>query len=661
MIQMKLSILRHGSSTRRTVGGIIGLVMAILTVLTSVLAPLPAVTSLLAALMAAWFVGWVLGPSGVGGGDQSLRPEYFALEPVPLRKVTLGLLASSFVGVTVPVTAVAFLSLLTLAIRFGVLAALVAVIAVPVQVVFFVLASRVVTALSGAALRTRVGVEVTAIQNAALLAAGFSIYMLYQAVSQYTDVFDLLWNKGVPYDTVLLALPSGWGVYAVTAAGQGDVLHSLGALTALVLASAGLMAGWTALIRKRVTSPTTTPARHGRGLTGLLQRFLPSGPVGAVIGRELRTWGQDPRRALELRTALWTGVLICALGLLVGLTFMIPLAGLITIALAALMSLNVYALDGTALWQTILTPNAERHDVRGRQIAWLMVFVPIAVLVSVGGVLLTGQDWAWPWVLAILPALIGGGVGFSILFSVAWPAPGPEPHRHGGNPLDSGDVVGQFNVMFPLMLLTAAPPAAVTAVGFFLYQPGLMWSGVAVGVLEGLLLGWGLGRISYRRLEKRGPELLNTLRWGWNASAGATVEREDEDGGESEEDQEWALFSRVGQNLDTMSSGTGVLMTVLGLTFWLPLYQGAMSLVALAVGVTGRSWHLPLYLPEPWQLPAALGMLLLGVLMVAAVIRILFRVPEGGAAQGDGGRSEGGEAVGPADRSASDDRADTSA
>ncbi|MEU3020018.1 hypothetical protein ABZ635_21775 [Nocardiopsis sp. NPDC007018] len=653
MIQMKLSILRHGSGTRRTVGGVIGLVMAILTVLVSVLAPLPAVTGLLSALMAVWFVGWVMGPAGVGGGDQSLRPEYFALEPVPLRKVTLGLLASSFVGVTVPVTLVASLSLFTLAIRFGVLAALVALVAIPVQVVFFVLASRVVTALSGAALRTRIGVEVTAIQNAAVLAAGFSIYMLYQAVSQYTDVFDLLWNQGVPapYDTVLLAVPSGWGVFAVSAAGRGDALASLGALAALVVVSAGLLAVWTALIRKRVTSPTTTPARHGRGLTGLVQRFLPSGPVAAVVGRELRTWGQDPRRALELRTALWTGVLICALGLLVGLTFMIPLAGLITMALAALMSLNMYALDGTALWQTILTPNAERHDVRGRQIAWLLVFVPIAALVSVGGVLFTGQDWAWPWVLAIMPALIGGGAGFSVLFAVAWPAPGPEPHRHGGNPLDSGDVVGQFNVMFPVMLLTAAPPAAITAVGFFLEQPGLMWSGVAVGVLEGVLLGWGLGRVAYRRLEARGPELLNTLRWGWDASAGTGAETGADDApGAEEKDEEWALFARVGQNLDTMSSGAGALMTVLGLTFWLPLYQGAMSLVALAVGVTERSWHLPLYLPDALRLPGALGMLLLGVLMVGVVVRLLFREPRPRRTREDDG---------PAERSESDDGADT--
>ncbi|WP_431872980.1 hypothetical protein [Nocardiopsis eucommiae] len=633
MIRMRLAVLRHGSGTRRAVGGVIGLALALLTVLTAALAPPLAVTGLLSALMAAWFVGWVLGPSGAGGGDTSLRPEYFALETIPPRGIALGLLASSFVGVTVPVTAVASLSLLVLAVRWGVLAALVAVVAIPLQVVFLVLASRVVTALSGAALRTRIGVEVTAIRNAAVLAAGFSAYMLYQAVSQYTDVFALLWNRGVPapYDTVLLALPSGWGVHAVTAAGRGDAPSALGALAALVLASTGLTACWASLLRQRMTSPTTAPARHGRGVTGRLGSLLPSGPVGAVMGRELRTWGRDPRRALELRTALWTGVLVCALGVLVGLTFMIPLAGLVVVALAALMSLNVYALDGTALWQTLLAPGAARHDVRGRQAAWLLVFVPVAVLLSVGGILFTGQHWAWPWVFAVLPALVGGGAGFSVLFAVLWPAPGPEPHRHGGDPLESGDVVGQFNVLFPVLLLSVVPPVAVTALGFFLDQPGLMWSGVAVGVLEGLLLGWGLGRVAHRRLERRGPELLGTLRWGRDTSAraaetGTDAERDGDPSGT--EGARRSPLSRAGRNLDSLSSRAGAVVTALGLTFWLPLYQGSMSLVALASGVAERSWHLPLYVPGPWRLPAALSMLLLGALMVAVVARLLLRAPE---------------------------------
>lgn len=619
MVRMKLAALRHGSSGSRAFGAVLGIVLALGTVWIGVLAPDPAAVGLVAAILGIWALAWIVGPSGVGGGDETLKPEYFALLPLPRRTVAVGLLCASFVGVTVPVTLVAMLSLLTLALRFGALPALVAVVAIPLQLVAIVLASKVLTALWGAALRTRIGIEITAIQSAAILATGFSIYMLYQAASQHADVASAVWNEGPPTEITQLALllPSGWGVAAVDAAGEGRWLVVLAALAGLAAFSALLLTVWSALIQRRVARPTTGASRGGSQRTRQLQRLLPSTPVGAVVGRELRSWSQDPRRALELRTALWTGLLVCVLGLAVGLTFMIPLAGLIALALAALMSLNIYAQDGSALWQTLLVPDAARGDVRGRQLGWLIVFVPIALAVSVGGILLTGQSWAWPWVTAAAPALIGGGAGLSVLFAVAWPSPGPEPHRHGGNPLDSGVVVAQFNVMFPLMLFVAAPPTAVTALGYLTDNPTLMWSGTAVGVALGTLLGWGLGRIAHRRLRSRGPELLSTLRWG------TSPEPEAAQPGNSEGVAAFGVVARAQRNLETLSSAHGAALSVLGLTFWLPLYQGGVSLVGVLVGTDNPSWHLPLYLPEALQIPGSVGMLLLGALMIVAMGRIV--------------------------------------
>ena len=568
MVGMKLAILRNGSGARRAIGGIIGLSLAIGTVLVSVFAPLEAMVGLLSVILAVWLVCWVVGPTS-GGGDETLRPEYFALEPVPSRTLMVGLLASSCVGVTVPVTTVATLSLFTLAIRFGVGAALVAVVAIPLTVVVIILWSRVATAVTGRAARTSIGIEISAVQNSAVLAAGFSIFMIYQAVSRHTDVFALLWNEGVsdPYSTVALALPSGWGLFAVRAAGEGSYTQALGALVGTAALAVVLLAVWGVFVRKRLAGPTTAPTRRGRGVIGVPERLSPSGPMGAVVVRELRTWGRDPRRALELRVALWTGVLVCALGLLVGMTFMVPLAGLIMVALGGLMSLNVYSLDGSALWQTLLTPGAERRDVRGRQVAWLLIFVPVSALVTVGGILFTGQVWAWPWVAAVLPALTGAAVGWSVLFAVVWPAPGPEPHRHGGGPLAAGDPSGQFTLLFPILLVSCVPPAALTALAVFTDAPNLFPVAIAVGVVEGLLLGWGLGRVAYRRLESRRPELLGTLRWGWDATAGRSVERAEpapasshEGGDEGAGEEEWGFLTRLERNLDGMSSRAGAAM-----------------------------------------------------------------------------------------------------
>lgn len=78
--------------------------------------------------------------------------------------------------------------------------------------------------------------------------------------------------------------------------------------------------------------------------------------------------------------------------------------------------------------------------------------------------------------------------------------------------------------------------------------------------------------------------------------------------------------------------GLGLLV---GLTFWLPIYQGVMSLVGIVTGVESRSWHLPLYLPEVWQLPVAVGMILLGLAMVGTLMR-LFLGPGRGPTEDDG-------------------------
>ena len=51
---------------------------------------------------AMWTLGWVLAPAY--GGAPVLRPEHFALQPVPRRRLALGLLGAAFVGVPAAVT-----------------------------------------------------------------------------------------------------------------------------------------------------------------------------------------------------------------------------------------------------------------------------------------------------------------------------------------------------------------------------------------------------------------------------------------------------------------------------------------------------------------------------------------------------------------------------
>jgi ABC-2 type transport system permease protein len=67
----------------------------------------------------------------------------------------------------------------------------------------------------------------------------------------------------------------------------------------------------------------------------------------------------------------------------------------------------VYGEDGTAFWLTRMVPGVERSDVRGRQVAWLLVLGPVTVALTVVPIALGGQGRAWPWALALLPAVLG--------------------------------------------------------------------------------------------------------------------------------------------------------------------------------------------------------------------------------------------------------------
>ena len=79
--------------------------------------------------------------------------------------------------------------------------------------------------------------------------------------------------------------------------------------------------------------------------------------------------------------------------------------GLAAALIVARGAANLYGDDGTALWLTRMVPGVERADVRGRQAARLLVVPPVMVALTVSLTAFSGQGWAWPWVLATLPAV----------------------------------------------------------------------------------------------------------------------------------------------------------------------------------------------------------------------------------------------------------------
>jgi ABC-2 type transport system permease protein len=494
LIRMRWRVLRHslhGKQAALTVLGLVaGLVAAGVTLLFAAADfGRPGVaTDVLAAVYLVWTLGWAVAPVLSGGGDETLRPEHFALLPLAPRQLAAGLLGAAFVGVPAVVTTVAFCGLL---LHGNVVVALVAI---PLQLVFVVLLSRVTMAALGAVLRSRRGRDLGVLLAAAVGMSGFLIQALVRAFGPA-----LAEGDSPVLSAVLRWSPSGWGTVAVTSSWP----VALACLAGLAVLNMVLLALWGRLLVRRTTSvaATTAPAR-GRTFGGRT-------PLGAVVGKELRTWGRDARRRVALLSTVVVGMIVSIGPLLSGDGTVSPFGGIGLVAFGALMAGNLYGMDGSAMWHTLVVPGAERVDVRGRQIAWLALIAPVSLILAI--VLPAVSDpGVYPWVLGLAPALLGGGAGLVVLLSVfaAYPMPDQRasPFATGGS---TGLLRGLLQIAISLLLaLAALPVVAVVLVGQGIGVAAVAWLGVPVGIAVGALLFWWWGGIAVRRLTSRGPELL---------------------------------------------------------------------------------------------------------------------------------------------------------
>jgi ABC-2 type transport system permease protein len=576
-------------------------------------------TDLVAALILGWLIGWVAGPIVVRGAGQGLRPEWFALLPIPPRRLATGLLGASFVGVAPVITLVAFVVLPVTAAQFGVLPVLVAVPAMVLELVLVVLLSRVVVAALTATLNSRRGQELGGLLMAVVIALASGGWSLAIVMAQQLAV-------GPPplLSAALRLLPSGWGPVAVAAADRSDWPLVLGPLLGLAALSALLLLAWAWLLPSTMRKPGGRAPRAARGRTArhgtaaghpaARRRLLPADPTGAVVGRELRAWRRDPGRTLLLLLALLVSVLNLAVpAVAFGAPAALPWVGLAATLIVSTGAANVYGDDGTALWLTRMVPGAEPADVRGRQAAWLLVVAPIMAVLTVVLTALGGQGWAWPWVLAALPAVLGGTAGLGVLLSVTMPVREKDPHLRSGpfdtgdDPTTSGALAARGYLMLLLAALTAVPGAILVLLGGVWQQPLLQAAGVLVGIATGALLTWWGGRVATRRLTDRGAELMDLLRLGPQALAQG-------DGVRPTREPDVPLPR-------WKSAAQGVLWTV-GILCVVP--QGLVPIAFNLFGVDQqvKVWFAARYLPQDLQIPVAAGFVAVGAVAIWGAVSI---------------------------------------
>jgi ABC-2 type transport system permease protein len=521
LIRMKLRVLGHSMRRGREAavfgtgafsGAVAGLVCAVL--IADHNGGFTTGTDIASGLFAIWTLGWLVSPVLTGGGDETLRPENFALLPIQPTALAAGLLAASLAGFAPVATLIAFSGLVFAAAPGGPSVVLVAALAVGLQLALAVLLSRVVIAGLGALLGSRRG------RDLGLLLAPL-VGLAYLPVRAALEALGPLVTGGrAPLLTgALRYLPSGWGPTAVAASADRDWSLALGLLFALAALDGSLVLVWSRLLERRLTtsqpsrvSGRPTHAHRGDARPGL----LPDSPLGAVISKELRLWRRDPRRRSLLVSTIVAGVGLPATSLVGrGGPHALAFSALWIASFGSLYMTNLYGLDGSAVWQTLVTPGADRADVRGRQWAWTLIIGPAALIAALVLPWVTDTPDAYPWVLALVPALIGGGAGTVVLLSVRMPWAMPIKLR--GNPFIGYGQPGFLFIatrmaMSMLQVAAALPPLLVLTLGGLGALAGANWLAVSVGTLSGIGAAWWLGRRAQRRLAERGPELLTVLR-----------------------------------------------------------------------------------------------------------------------------------------------------
>lgn len=517
LISLKSTLLRNSSKGLRIAGWAIGAVLVAATWLAAVVAADDDVRgAVLALAFAGWVVGTALGPVLLSGSGV-LRPDYFSLLPIDRWTLSRGLLTSVFVSIASGFVLLALLSASVHAVLLEPVTLVVVLLGAPLTWIFAVTLSRLVYGLLGAAMRSKIGVEIAGIQFGLMFAVMFTGWMVVQAAAQTVPA---LLRAGLPgpITAVLDAVPSSWPLLAVEQAASGDWVGASLLLAALAALDIVLVLATIAVLLPRMDVPARR--RTGRRLSARLVDgggILPRTQLGAVIGKEYRQWTRDPWRALEVRSAVWTGVAIGFFAAVsVQYSVVAAFSGLIVALMMSVAGLNLYGQDGTAVWQTIVGQDATavRADVRGRQWAMVLVFLPQTLLITVVFLLVTRHSWVIPVVVAALPALFGVGSGAAVLTSAIGVSPGVDPRRRVGPNDANGNIGLHLWVVLLLTVLGVLPAAAAVVLSLLVPSTGTAVAAVVVGSLNGVVVAWLYGRIAIAHLTTRMPDVFSRIRYG---------------------------------------------------------------------------------------------------------------------------------------------------
>jgi ABC-2 type transport system permease protein len=519
LVQLKLRLLANAlrSSTPAKASFMVSTTFAVLTAIGmfALLAALhgqSAAVDLTSVIFTVFAFGWLILPLLAFGLDATLDPATMAQYPLRTRQLATGLLAASATGAWPAANVIGLLGVLIgLARGFGILIALVVV---PLQLLFCITLARLVTTSMAGLLRSRRGKDLAAFMFIPIV-AGYEFFA--QVVPRLASSGKLTAAGFAGFDAWMRWLPPGLAAHAIQDASDGHIGPAL--LRVAGLAAVIVVLGWLwirSLNRALVSPDSSTRSSRVRAAALPLARFGLRGAVAA------RFWIYQRRQPISLVYWVLTAVITVASSISAvigtgsggahhpGVTFMTAVLGA---AFIGLFHANAVGFTGPAfvMEATALTGrNAMRAYLSGQNIVFAVIGVPLLAALTFGLAAAGGFPAFGFETLPVALAALGAALGLSSIITVSGAYP---MAKRAGTPVyiaapgyGSSRVAATIGTLFgvpalaaPVIVasvLTASAPLAIRA-------PVLLVCAAAYG----LALAWAGVRIAANAAETRMPEL----------------------------------------------------------------------------------------------------------------------------------------------------------
>ncbi len=515
LVQLKLRLQRNAlrSSTGAKIGFVASTVFAVL-VAAGTFAGLAALRGQAGAADVTTFVftvfalGWLTVPLVFFGLDGTLDPATLALYPLRTRPLAVGLLAASATGAWPAANLLGLLGV-TVGLAHGAFGLLIALVAVPLEVLFCITLARFVTTSLARLLRSRRGKDLAVF----LMLPIFALYEFFTLVApKLTTEGKLTPASFAGVDAWMRWTPPGLAAHAIQDASSGHPTAALLRLALLGAVIAVLGGLWIrSLSRALVTVDTTTQSSVVRGAALPFARYGLRGTVAS------RFWIYQRREPLSLIYWGMTAVIMVVASVNTILTpqYLVALllgAGVGAAVIAAFHA-NSIAMTGPSFFleaMALTGRRALRAYFSGQNLALGVIAVPLLTVISFVLATVAKHPVDGFVGMAVDLAGIGAGLALSNIFTgtVAYPlekrAGWPTPRAAGGyggyslaNAL--GSLFGTLVAISPVMLgaaLTRSDPAVFRMPVLVLCAAGY-----------GIALAWIGVRIAARAADKRLPEL----------------------------------------------------------------------------------------------------------------------------------------------------------